>query len=245
MICGWCAFATSWEIANVWVPVWTWITTTWTTCTRSPCNWWCLCCNKWLCWTFLIVLAVVAMVLFFVLLIVTIVVCFLCLVLCAVFCALPSIFGLGSRCMSGCMGEFAVSLSPGGGDGSGSGPASSSSRLTNDPGAGPGTIASKTLTTLQSTQVDEPTPDGWSRSCGCTEGMIGVVGALIVFGLLARTDMLFDYGRTSVFGLTSMGLAFVCTGATAGKLIGLLHHRRKGHALRSPLSSVTNLRRFS
>jgi hypothetical protein len=28
-------------------------------CSSPPCTWWCLCCNKWLCWVVVIILAII------------------------------------------------------------------------------------------------------------------------------------------------------------------------------------------
>src|SRR2546425_10430241 len=74
--------------------VWHWIAVTWQQCTEQDCNWWCLCCNKWLCWIALIFIAVLDFILFLVLEIVVIVVCtvialwcILCHVICWIGCA--------------------------------------------------------------------------------------------------------------------------------------------------------------
>ncbi len=68
---------------RVWIRVWTWITTTWTTCTEQSCNWWCLCCNKWLCWVSLIIVAVLTLVFALVLTLVTVIWCVPCFLVCS------------------------------------------------------------------------------------------------------------------------------------------------------------------
>ena len=42
-------FKTTWE-EKVQQPVESWVSDLQETCTMQTCNWWCLCCNKWLCW---------------------------------------------------------------------------------------------------------------------------------------------------------------------------------------------------
>ncbi len=81
---------------SVLVPVWTWITTTWTQCVEQDCNWWCLCCNKWLCWISLIVIAVLSFVVFLILEIIAVVVC----TVISVWCILCNIV-----CWIGCLGQ--------------------------------------------------------------------------------------------------------------------------------------------
>jgi hypothetical protein len=40
-------------------PVERWVSELRQTCVEQSCNWWCLCCNKWLCWAFWVVVKVV------------------------------------------------------------------------------------------------------------------------------------------------------------------------------------------
>jgi hypothetical protein len=57
-----CRDVDTWITTTIQTPVTTWITTTWTACSTPPCNWWCLCCNRWLCWLVVALVATVVLV---------------------------------------------------------------------------------------------------------------------------------------------------------------------------------------
>jgi hypothetical protein len=57
-----CRDIENWITTTIQTPLTNWITTTWTACSARPCNWWCLCCNKWLCWLVVSLVAVVVLV---------------------------------------------------------------------------------------------------------------------------------------------------------------------------------------
>lgn len=40
----------------------TFVVVPWRMCSASPCSWWCLCCNRWLCWIALILVAIITFV---------------------------------------------------------------------------------------------------------------------------------------------------------------------------------------
>jgi hypothetical protein len=63
---------------------WQWVSVPWQYCSAQPCVWWCLCCNRWVCWLALIALAVLLIV-FYVLIVVTF---FIALVVCELLCLL-------------------------------------------------------------------------------------------------------------------------------------------------------------
>lgn len=52
-----------WVEEQVQQPVESWVSRTEQQCREQSCNWWCLCCNKWLCWLVTIVVRVVTWVL--------------------------------------------------------------------------------------------------------------------------------------------------------------------------------------
>lgn len=66
----------------------------WRMCTTSPCTWWCLCCNRWLCWISLILVAILTIIfwLLYVIIIVFVV------TTCETICVLLAIFNDSGRC---------------------------------------------------------------------------------------------------------------------------------------------------
>lgn len=214
-MCGWCSRYTNWLLVNYWAPVWRWITTTWTACTVAPCNWWCLCCNKWLCWIFLIVLTILSAVLYVVLVITIGLVCIACYILCAFACALPSILGEGKGCIQLCNGP---NIQGGSGGASGS---SGSGLLDAPPGTGTGTGTTVGGGTPTAAARTGRLSISGSEACGCREGMIGMGVALLVFGALYSAGTLSDVA-TSVSRLAGLGVLFVLSGGLVGKTVGLL-----------------------
>ena len=75
-----------------------WITMTWRTCSAAPCRWWCLCCNRWLCWIALILITIVSVIIWLVVEIIIVVVCLLI----AIWCLLCNFV-----CFVGCLGNKA------------------------------------------------------------------------------------------------------------------------------------------
>jgi hypothetical protein len=47
------------SLRAIWASYWQTITMLWNACSAQSCTWWCLCCNKWLCWLVVIALAIV------------------------------------------------------------------------------------------------------------------------------------------------------------------------------------------
>ncbi len=58
-----CENVNTWVEEQVWQPVSQWISEQQEQCTEQDCNWWCACCNKWLCWIVTVVVEVVTWVL--------------------------------------------------------------------------------------------------------------------------------------------------------------------------------------
>jgi hypothetical protein len=54
-------------------------------CSEQSCFWWCLCCNKWLCWILVVVLAVLFILVTIMFVILSVVVVIICVVLCLLF----------------------------------------------------------------------------------------------------------------------------------------------------------------
>src|SRR5258707_237796 len=101
MLCGWCQVMAVWIYENIWKWAWTWISKTWRECSLQRCRWWCLCCNKWLCWVAMIILTIFAAILFIIAIIIGFVLCILCYILCLLMCFLPSLFN-DQQCLPGC-----------------------------------------------------------------------------------------------------------------------------------------------
>jgi hypothetical protein len=57
-----CTDIDTWITTTIQTPVINWITTTSTACAAAPCNWWCLCCNKLICWLVVALVATVVLV---------------------------------------------------------------------------------------------------------------------------------------------------------------------------------------
>src|SRR5687768_15982171 len=62
------------RLVSFWQPV----VVPWRQCSEQQCRWWCLCCNKWLCWIVLIVVAILLVLLWVVLFVVTLVLVTIC-----------------------------------------------------------------------------------------------------------------------------------------------------------------------
>lgn len=266
-------FACYSQTVNVWrsifIPVWRWITTTWRRCVAAPCNWWCLCCNKWFCWIVLILIAVLVFIVVVILEVIVVVVCVVinawCL-LCTLICWLGC-FG-NPRCVSNCSGPCTTFTSPpigvGGGPGTttggltaGSPPGTGTTTGTGTPtdaspyaGLAPalGTETFSDLSALEQairqngifppsnairvdlpdtdtrrSQVLQAAIDRYSRACGCREGKVGLLGALLLFVALmwARPAMLDLHG----WAIVAVGFTLVCCGAVLGKVLGLWRAR--------------------
>jgi hypothetical protein len=54
-----CTEIQTWITENISRPVETWINEEERRCRENPCNWWCLCCNKWFCWIVVIAVKVI------------------------------------------------------------------------------------------------------------------------------------------------------------------------------------------
>jgi hypothetical protein len=70
-----CREIQTWITENISRPVENWVQQEERRCREQPCNWWCLCCNKWFCWIVIVVVKVVTWVVETVTRLVTEVVC--------------------------------------------------------------------------------------------------------------------------------------------------------------------------
>jgi hypothetical protein len=77
------AFVTS--ISQVWSSWWGTVSRMISGCTAQPCTWWCLCCNVWLCWVLVIVVAVLFAVLLVIYTVVAVLLVPVCWAVCLVF----------------------------------------------------------------------------------------------------------------------------------------------------------------
>ncbi len=82
-MCMWCQIVMQWIWEQVWNPVYRWATELITRCNRQPCNWWCLCCNKWFCWLFAIIVLIIVLVVSIILTIIAAIVCAACYIVCS------------------------------------------------------------------------------------------------------------------------------------------------------------------
>jgi len=89
-----------WVWTAIWEPVWSWISSTYQSCSEESCIWWCLCCNKWVCVIFLIIIWVLTWVLMLVLWVFAVVWCIVCGIFCLIICGILQ-FGSGGSGSSG------------------------------------------------------------------------------------------------------------------------------------------------
>jgi hypothetical protein len=191
---------------------WQWVYGPWRFCSAQSCVWWCLCCNRWLCWGALILLAVL-LIAFFVLYVVwTMFILIICESLCVTIAILQAPSGnIRVRCL-----RYWDDPEPPSPDGSGTG----TGALTSPPTTGTGV---NTAPKMRVTRIVSGAQ--YVATCGCREGKIGLV---ISLGLLAVLLML----NRSVFPAGGWRIAiavvtFAFAGAVFGKLVGLLYSRSK------------------
>ncbi|MBI5352661.1 MAG: hypothetical protein HZB50_08510 [Chloroflexi bacterium] len=70
-----CHEVSQWITDNIETPIENWVTQTETQCVAQPCNWWCLCCNKWFCFLVTLLVRVVTFIIVTVTRLVTVIVC--------------------------------------------------------------------------------------------------------------------------------------------------------------------------
>lgn len=70
-----CREISRWITENVQRPVENWVNREETRCRTEPCNWWCLCCNKWFCWIVVIAVLVITWIIVTITRLITEVVC--------------------------------------------------------------------------------------------------------------------------------------------------------------------------
>lgn len=62
----------------------TWMVQTWSQCRQQSCNWWCLCCNRWLCWIALIIVTIFVAIFWLLLVIIGFLLFVICVLLCLI-----------------------------------------------------------------------------------------------------------------------------------------------------------------
>jgi hypothetical protein len=67
---------------NVWKMLWEIVSIPWQQCSQQRCRWWCLCCNKWICWISLIVAAIILLVLYVIYVVSAVMLAFTCWLIC-------------------------------------------------------------------------------------------------------------------------------------------------------------------
>jgi hypothetical protein len=90
---------------SVWDGLWVMVSMPWKYCSQQPCTWWCLCCNRWLCWIVLIPFAIF-LVLFFIFIFISLV---LMLITCSATCVIFAILNALNRSpIPNCFGQGPV-----------------------------------------------------------------------------------------------------------------------------------------
>lgn len=85
-MCFWCERVYSWLSRELWEPVRRWFIDTVRRCDRQPCNWWCLCCNKWFCWLVVLIATIIVFIVYIIIITIVTVVCGVCFIVCFVLC---------------------------------------------------------------------------------------------------------------------------------------------------------------
>lgn len=210
-----------------------WIYASWRTCARAACIWWCICCNKWLCWIALILLWIVSVVIWFVVEVVVTVFCIIISVWCLL-CNLICWLGCAGNqgCTDNCLksapcdtASVEFDWSPpstnqsglgGGGSGSSSGSGSSTPDINPTPGGGGTTTGTFPITSgMIITKVEElKRVAGWRSFFGYSQNV-----ELKISGLSGdESDALQDKVnrhltrcgcREGKFGILAVGLSLV------------------------------------
>jgi hypothetical protein len=248
-LCGWCRDVGEYIRVNFWVWAWSWITRTWVQCSAQACRWWCLCCNKWLCWIGLIILTVLVAIAYFILQFVSIIVCIICNLVCVLMCIVPGVFGHGPNCMRGCTGDGGgIGLSPRTWPATTTGPASTTGpRNTTGPmqrramesvvvssldGLRAATRWWRIGITVGGLVVALPGVDGETNrrlqsavdrrlaECGCGAGKVGLAAALALYAVVISLDGPF-LGARGWPQLALVAVVSAVVGALGGKVVGL------------------------
>lgn len=236
-LCGWCRDVGEYIRVNFWVWAWSWITKTWVQCSAQACRWWCLCCNKWLCWIGLIILTVLVAVTYFIMQLVSLIVCIACHILCVFGCFIPGIFGHGPNCMRGCTGEGSgVAPSPGVEPINTTGPmqrrAAEPVVVNSLDGLRAATQWWRIGITVADVVVALPGVDGERNhrvqsavdrrlaECGCAAGKVGLAAALVLYAVATYLDGQF-FGARGWWELSLAAIVCAVVGALSGKVVGL------------------------
>jgi hypothetical protein len=192
-----------------------WISSTWTTCTAAACIWWCLCCNKWLCWIALIIIAIVVTIIWLIVEIVLAVFCAIIAIWCLLVYLICFLGCLGQKgCMDNCINQAPTATSVEiSWDYPTTKTGSTTPRGANEPG-GEGT-------TTAPDPFSVPMPASITRACGCFEGKVGIMAAIMLFATYWLVQPAHAFGWSEI----QLGLGFVFFGALAGKTFGLLRAR--------------------
>ena len=83
---------------RVFLSLWEIVAAPWRWCTAQPCTWWCLCCNRWLCWIVLIAVAHLLLVLYLMFVITMFVILVFCESLCILLAIITAVRGPAVRC---------------------------------------------------------------------------------------------------------------------------------------------------
>jgi hypothetical protein len=91
-MCVWCRWLLEWLSDNVLQAFTTWLEKNWRACSRRKCKWWCACCNRWLCWLALVLIAIAGFALILIAYLIALLACWACFAVCIVLCVFFWIF---------------------------------------------------------------------------------------------------------------------------------------------------------
>lgn len=211
---------TSYSTITAWFSreIWSWVTRTWQECTRRKCNWWCLCCNKWLCWLVTALVAVVTIVIEIVVIVVATIACvvinawcLVCTTICWLGCLVAGLFK-DLDCAEACKkarGCSSISVKGTTDVGGGESPLRSTPTPTTPTGGSGGTA---TTTDHHAERVED------AATCGCREGKLGMLVATAAYGTWLLAE-----GTLGAFGWHEARLlaALAFAGAIVGKAFGM------------------------
>jgi hypothetical protein len=187
---------------SLWQPVYG----AWKMCSEQPCSWWCLCCNKWLCWFLVILLAI----LMIVIIVLYVIMSFVGVVICELLCILFAILQFPVSCFQYQNDSPNPPPPPGPGTGTGTGTDGFNPPVGAGTGTGTGTGTGPT--------------DRSAIACGCREGLIGAMLAVGLFMIWLALEPAAIRAQAAT-DLAGYGVATFLAGALIGKLAGLYRAR--------------------
>ncbi len=227
-----------WIYTTFWNWAWNYITTTWTSCTKQKCNWWCLCCNQWLCFVFLVFLAILVIVAVIVLTLLAVLWCIICFIFCLV---TGGFFGGNPSSKPKSSKPSSQGSNPFSGPHVGSQPPTGQMvgrrlRISDLRQLEQLSELRRLLLNMTPVELDLPglvrdEVEGWQASlnrsiiaCGCQEGAIGMGLFLAAYGVYS---LVHPMGPMTALRHVELAAAVALTGAVAGKATGLIREKAR------------------